>query len=168
MAGLSGSYLQLLVDLVEAAGRPLLVAEADDEAADVLPAPVVRDWKRLRHAVRTLRKEHPDPHDPAWHRARILAKRARYGAQATAPSLGERARRCAEELSGVTDLLGELHDGVVATQVLQDAAHATDGATGFALGRLLAVEDAAVDRAATEFLERWPRVRHRLGRRPVG
>ncbi|OJV60901.1 MAG: hypothetical protein BGO38_09225 [Cellulomonas sp. 73-145] len=164
----SDRYLQLLVDLVEAAGRPLLVDAADDQAADVLPALVVHDWTRLRHAVRTLRQEHPDPHDPAWHRVRILAKRARYGAQATVPSLGARARRCAEELSGVTDLLGELHDGVVATQVLQDAAHTADGATGFALGRLLAVEDAAVDRAAAEFLARWPRVRHRLGRRPVG
>lgn len=164
----SDRYLQLLVDLVEAARHPVLVDAADDVAADVLPALVEHDWKRLRRAVRTLRREHPDPHDPAWHRARILAKRARYGAQATAPSLGERARRCAEELSGVTDLLGELHDGVVAAQVLQDAARAADGATGFALGRLLAVEDAAVDRAAAEFLERWPRVRHRLGRRPVG
>ncbi|WP_263730621.1 CHAD domain-containing protein [Cellulomonas sp. SG140] len=164
----SDRYLQLLVDLVEAARRPLVVDAADTEAAEVLPALVMHDWKRLRRAVRTLRQEHPDPHAPAWHRARILAKRARYGAQATAPSLGGRARRCAEELSGVTDLLGELHDGVVAAQVLQEAADAADGATGFALGRLLAVEDAAVRRAAAEFLERWPRVRRRLGRRPVG
>lgn len=164
----SDRYAQLLVDLVEATRRPVLVDAADDEAADVLPALVANDWTRLRHAVRTLRQEHPEPHDRAWHRARILAKRVRYGAEAAAPSLGDRARRCAEEVSGVTDLLGELHDGVVATQVLQDAAHATDGATGFALGRLLAVEDAAVDRAAAEFLGRWPRVRHRLGRRPVG
>lgn len=164
----SERYLQLLVDLVEAARRPLVVDAADQHAAEVLPALVVHDWKRLRRAVRALRQGHPDPHDPAWHRARILAKRARYAAQATAPSLGGRARRCAEELSAVTDLLGELHDGVVATQVLQDAADAADGAAGFALGRLLAVEDAGVDRAAAEFLERWPRVRHRLGRRPVG
>ncbi len=164
----SDRYLQLLVDLVEATRHPRLSAKADAKAAAVLPALVADDWAGLVHAVRRLRSERLDPRDPAWHRARILAKRARYGAEATVPALGGRARRWAHELSEVTDLLGRLHDGVVAAGVLQDAAAGADGPSGFALGRLLALQDAAVEAAADDFLERWPRVRRRLERRGLG
>ena len=54
-----------------------------------------------------------------WHRSRILAKRARYAAEATAPVLGKRAYRWGEALAGATDLLGDLHDSSVAQQTLR-------------------------------------------------
>lgn len=162
----SPRYLHLLVDLVDAAQHPRLTGRARRAAGDVLPRLVADDWRDLRRAVRQLRDRRTDPQDPAWHRTRILAKRARYAAQAAAPTLGRRARRWAEEMASLTDLLGELHDGVVAGQLLREAAATpgVGGPTGFALGRLLTVEGTAVHEAATQFLREWPQVRRRLGR----
>ena len=166
----STRYLHLLVDLVDAAQHPRLAGRARREAADVLPGLVADDWGALRRAVRELRHQRTDPQERAWHRSRILAKRARYAAQAAAPTLGRQARRWAEEMARLTDLLGELHDGVVAGQLLREAAAApgVGGPTGFALGRLLTVESTAVHDAATQFLRVWPQACRRLDRHGLG
>lgn len=163
----SARHRRLVADLVDAARHPSLTTVADRDAADVLPDLVSRDWDRLVRAVRHLRRHHVDPHDPAWHRARILAKRVRYAVESSAPALHGGTPRWLAELPRVTDLLGVLHDGVVASDVVQQAADRADEATATALGRLLSVEAQAVDAAAEEFLEQWPKVRRTLERHPV-
>lgn len=163
----SARYLHLVADLVDAVHRPRFTAVAERDAADVLPDLVTGDWDRLVHAVGRLRRGQVDPRDRAWHRARILAKRTRYGVEATAPCLRGRTTLWQAELPRLTDLLGEVHDGVVAAELLQHAAAGTDGLTGPALGRLLVIEDSSVDTAAAEFVDRWPHVRRRLERHPL-
>src|SRR5207302_2930364 len=72
-------YIDLIERLVEASRAPALTAQADQPAATVMPALARRDWKRLRKGVRRL------PESAAGadlHRIRILAKRARYAAEA--------------------------------------------------------------------------------------
>ncbi|HEV2475304.1 MAG TPA: CYTH and CHAD domain-containing protein, partial [Candidatus Dormibacteraeota bacterium] len=78
----SQRYIDLLENLVAAAHSPATLPDADLAATAVLPALATTPWRRLRSAVKQL----PDtPTDPELHRIRILAKRARYAAEAVAP-----------------------------------------------------------------------------------
>src|SRR5665648_62565 len=113
----SERHLRLLTDLVEAARDPRFTSAAHEPAGDAFPPLVRKASRKLAKAVERLSA---DSSAAEWHRARILAKRARYAADATAPVLGKRARRWGEALVGVTDLLGDLHDSSVAQQTLRD------------------------------------------------
>src|SRR4029077_8224807 len=75
----SSRYVDLLERLVAATQAPVTLLDADQPAAAVLPPLAAGPWRRLRSAVRQL-PEHPT--DPELHRIRILAKRARYAAEA--------------------------------------------------------------------------------------
>jgi CHAD domain-containing protein len=87
---------------------------------------------------------------------RVLAKRARYGAEAVAPVLGSKTGRQATKFAGraadLQDVLGELQDSVVAHELILDAAraHPDDGAFNLAAGQLAErqVEARATARAA--------------------
>ena len=162
----SERHLRLLTDLVEAARDPRFTSAAHEPAGDAFPPLVRKASRKLAKAVERLSA---DSSAAEWHRARILAKRARYAADATAPVLGKRARRWGEALVGVTDLLGDLHDSSVAQQTLRElAAHPEiDGRTGYALGLLHGVE---VDREREDkdgFALLWPRVRRTLADHPL-
>jgi predicted MarR family transcription regulator len=74
--------------------------------------------------------------------------------------------RLAERLADVTEVLGHHQDAHVAQQTLRELVPGTVPEVAFALGRLLAVEEAAEmsDRAA--LLDLWPSVyrsAHRAG-----
>ena len=69
----------------------------------------------LFHAV--ARAEDPDSDE--LHRIRFLAKRARYGAEVAGSYLGEAATRVAQQLALAQDVLGRLHDRVVASGFLR-------------------------------------------------
>lgn len=166
LAELSGErWSRLVASLADAAAAPRLTVDAQEPPAEVLPGRVHRASRRLARAVKGLE---PDGPAAEWHRVRILAKRARYAAEATAEVLGPVAEGQAEALETVTDRLGDLHDAAVARRTLRTlAAHpGTDGPTGYALGLLDAVEAerARQDRAA--FAELWPEVRRVVRRRP--
>src|SRR5438093_8291959 len=81
----SQRYIDLLERLVEASHVPMTLPDADQPAATSLPALATTPWRRLRSAVRQLPE---NPTDPELHRIRILAKRARYAAEAVAPIVG--------------------------------------------------------------------------------
>src|SRR5207253_2906744 len=81
----SQRYIDLLERLVEASHSPMTLPDADQPAAMSLPALATTPWRRLRSAVRQLPE---NPTDPELHRIRILAKRARYAAEAVAPIVG--------------------------------------------------------------------------------
>jgi len=154
----SERHVTLLGDLVAAAAEPRLTPEADRSSREVFPRLVERAWRRLAKAVDAL-----DLAGPAedWHRARILAKRARYAAESVAPVLGPEAKRLGDALKRVTDLLGDHHDAWVAQQRLRDLAAlpAVDGATGLALGLLDALEAQREREDRELFLMVWPEVR---------
>ncbi len=150
----SDRYVRLLDALVDAARTPRFSAAVDGEARDVLVPLVRRPVRRLARAVAALG---PESTDDDWHHARILAKRARYAADAVVPVAGTRMRGRADALSRVTDVLGQLHDTAVARATLREIATGagTDGRTGFALGLLAAAE---ADRAAAlrdAFADLW-------------
>src|SRR5437016_10315627 len=81
----SQRYIDLLETLVAASHSPMTLPDADQPAATSLPALATTPWRRLRSAVRQLPE---NPTDPELHRIRILAKRARYAAEAVAPIVG--------------------------------------------------------------------------------
>ena len=162
----SDRYLRLLTDLVEAARAPRFVGAAGAPAAAVFPDLVQGASRRLIRAVEQLTVGSP----PAgWHRARILAKRARYAAEATAPVLGEPVHRRGAALERVTELLGDLHDAVVARQMLRELASwpETDGLTGYALGLLDGIEAEREREEKAAFAVVWPKVHRVLDKHPL-
>jgi inorganic triphosphatase YgiF len=159
----SPRYAALLESLVEGVRRPAFTAGAREPADQVLPPLVAKAYRRLDRRVADLELTTPSP---VWHEARIAAKRARYSADAVAPVLGHDMARLAERLADVTEVLGHHQDAHVAQQTLRELVPGTVPEVAFALGRLLAVEEAAEmsDRAA--LLDLWPSVHrsaHRAG-----
>jgi len=149
-------YFALLDHLVAAARQPALTAEAERPAVLVLPQLVQRPWRRLRRAQRALSDP---PVDDELHAVRILAKRLRYAAEAVAPVVGRRASALAGAAAGVQEVLGDLHDAVVAADWLR--AHAgSDPARAFATGELFAMEMAK----AAEQRTLWPNAWRKLDR----
>lgn len=157
----STRYRALLDRLVEAADHPALVDGAGARAADAVPTYVRRPWRRFRRAAKRL---HPDASPVDFHRVRILAKRARYATEATAPVLGGSARRLARRLADAQDVLGDHQDATVAEAWLREAAAGQPGPEALAAGLLVAAERAH----AAELRAAWPAVWARVKRAEPG
>jgi CHAD domain-containing protein len=133
-------YLELLDRLVEAAESPDLTPAARRPSGEALPPLVRRSWKKLRKAGRALDEESGDEE---YHRVRVLAKRARYGAEAVAPALGGKrdtdACKFADRAADLQDVLGELQDSVVAGETILDVArdHPEAGPFNLDAGRMI-------------------------------
>ena len=154
----SQRYIDLLESMVAAAHSPATLPEADQPAAGVLPALATTPWKRLRSAVKQLPET---PTDPELHRIRILAKRARYAAEAVAPVAGPQAEPFAKGAAKLQTVLGEHQDSVTAQAWLR-AAKVT-GRRAFVAGELIALERLAADEARA----RWPKVWNALDRKSL-
>ena len=150
-------YFDLLDRLVDAAARPLLIDEpaapAAEPARKVLPRLVIRPWRQLRSAVRALGSR---PADGELHRVRILAKRARYAAEAVAPAAGQDATRFAKLVARLQDELGEHQDSVTAQAWLRAAANTRRRA--FAAGELCALEAERAESARRRWPDAWARL----------
>src|SRR5256714_2388883 len=152
----SQRYIDLLERLVEASHSPMTLPDADQPAGTLLPALATTPWRRLRSAVRQL----PDnPTDPELHRIRILAKRARYAAEAVAPVAGADATAFARAAAKLQTVLGEHQDSVTAQAWLR-AAKVT-GRRAFVAGELIALEGIAAEKARSD----WPKVWKSLDRK---
>ena len=134
-------WVELLDMLVLAVQRPPTTTDgttalASDEASDR----AMREWDRLADLVKDLE---PDASDADLHDVRIHAKRARYAAEAAALALdppgAADARRYADALGDLQDLLGTHQDAAVAIVELEAAAerHAIEPAVVLAIGRLI-------------------------------
>jgi CHAD domain-containing protein len=152
----SQRYIDLLESLVAAAHSPVCTLDADQPASQVLPPLATGPWRRLRGAVRQLPEQ---PTDPELHRIRILAKRARYAAEAVAPVVGEGATAFARAAAKLQTILGEHQDSVTAQAWLR-AARVT-GRRAFVAGELIATEHLAAQQAR----EQWPKVWKALDRK---
>jgi CHAD domain-containing protein len=151
-------YIDLLERLVTAAHSPVTLPEADQPASMVLPLLATGPWRRLRSAVRQL----PDPPtDPELHRIRILAKRARYAAEAVAPVAGSAAASFARGAAKLQTILGEHQDSVTAQAWLRSAR--TSGRRAFVAGELIAMEHIAADDARSK----WPKMWKALNRKQL-
>jgi CHAD domain-containing protein len=103
----------------------------------------------------------PDSPDEELHHTRILAKRARYAAEAAAPVVGQEAQRFAKAAAGLQTVLGEHQDAVVAQGWLR--ANAGGGRRALAAGQLLARESARAAAARAD----WPRAWKLLNRKKL-
>jgi CHAD domain-containing protein len=146
--GLGGDeYTAMLNDAIVAMTRPRW-ADGDDVPVTRLGR---RPWRRLRDYVATL--DHA-PSDPQLHRVRILAKRARYAADACVPAVGDAAARSASRLADLQTVLGEHHDAVVAREWLHRQA-VDDPEVSFVSGELAALELAGADHAKKRWRGVW-------------
>jgi len=152
----SPRYAALLENLVEGVRRPPLTDSARAPADAALPPLVAKAFRRLDRRVAGLEL---DTASPVWHEARISAKRARYAADAVAPVLGHDMSRLAERLADVTDVLGHHQDAHVAQATLRSLVPQASAEGAFALGRVLAIEEAAEIADRHTFLDLWPAVR---------
>ncbi|TMD50506.1 MAG: CYTH and CHAD domain-containing protein [Chloroflexi bacterium] len=151
----SDRYIDLIERLVEASRAPALTAHADQPASTTLPALARRDWKRLRQGVQRV----PEPAaDADLHRIRILAKRARYAAEAAAPIAGKTVPRFSEAAAALQDILGDHQDSATAQVWLRGAG---SGSRAFVAGELCALEREVAARDRAE----WPKVWKKLDRK---
>jgi len=146
----SARYIDLLERLVEAASAPKTVPDADLSAAAMLPVLATGPWRRLRSAVRQLPE---NPTDPELHRIRILAKRARYAAEAVATVAGPTATAFGRAAAKLQTVLGEHQDSVTAQAWLRSAR--VSGKRAFAAGELIAMEHVAAAKARDEWPKAW-------------
>lgn len=146
----SQRYVELLENLVAAAHSPATLPDADQPAGTLLPALATTPWRRLRSAVRQLPET---PTDPELHRIRILAKRARYAAEAVAPVAGPGADAFAKAVAKLQTVLGEHQDSVTAQAWLR-AAKVT-GRRAFVAGELIALEGIAAAAARARWKKAW-------------
>jgi CHAD domain-containing protein len=149
-------YAMLLEDLVVAANEPPLAPRASEPASAALPSLARGPYRALAKAVRGAGRE---PSDESLHRIRILAKRARYAAEAVAPAVGSDATRFAEAAAELQRLLGDHQDAVVAAAWLRGwAANGGSPDAAFAAGTIAGLELAA----AAAMRDGWRRTWRRL------
>jgi CHAD domain-containing protein len=117
----SPRYAELLAELDRVAFDPPAGARAADPAREVLPAAVNKAYrqagKRMRRAQRAPEGE---ARDLALHQARKSARRARYGAEATRPVAGQKARKFARQMKNVQSVLGDHQDTVLAREAARN------------------------------------------------
>ena len=145
----SPRYVDLLENLVAGAHSPATLPDADQPAATVLPALATTPWRRLRSAVKQLPATATDPE---LHRIRILAKRARYAAEAVAP-VAPGADAFAKAAARLQTVLGEHQDSVTAQAWLRAAK--VSGRRAFVAGELIALEGIAAHDARVKWSKAW-------------
>lgn len=153
----------LVATLRSAAADPHTRPEADRPAREVLPALVGAAYHRLAKRADRLHLPRPGTavhaeSDDEWHRARILAKRARYAADACVPVFGSPSEDLARQLTGITRCLGEHQDAAVAAAAALELGRAPGCPAPAALGvgLLHGIQRQAVLAARATFVDRWP------------
>jgi CHAD domain-containing protein len=133
----SDRYIGLLNELTTAASDPPLdhsVADPDAAATFIFPRLVRKPWKRLRQTVRDLGDP---PSDEDLHLVRRRAKAVRYTAEAAAPVIGKPARQLAVAMESLQEVLGALHDAVVAEAWLRARGIASAPPQALVAGQLI-------------------------------
>jgi CHAD domain-containing protein len=136
-----------LVDgLCAGAHDPPTTGHALGQAERRLRPLVRRQWRKLHRRVERLGDEPPVDE---LHGVRLLAKRARYAAEAVTPVYGKPARRFAKAVVGVQTVLGELNDAEAAIAWLAAAAPEVDARAAAAAAALIGHERRVADERRT-------------------
>jgi CHAD domain-containing protein len=118
-----------------------------------------REFQRLRRLTDELGK---NPPPETLHRARILAKRARYAAELAEAVAGKRARRFVAAAKSFQDAVGAHQDAVVAEERIRAAASRSKSPeAAFAAGRLVEREQIRRRRARRSVKPAWKQLRRR-------
>src|SRR5262249_21264128 len=159
----SDRYLKLLAALDEAARQPHVTdpnVTLEDIGRDALARAA---FTRLARGG-TARPDDPPGGEP--HDTRIRAKPAPYAAELAEPAVGKSARLFIERAKDFQDLLGDLHDAVVARERIRELGRRARGAAmAFVSGRLLERQVTRREEILGRFSKRWPK-RRRWGRKP--
>jgi CHAD domain-containing protein len=142
-----------LLDRLEQAGRPPLVAESDARLADLW----WDEFKRTRKAFAVMDDDSPDDE---LHAARIRVKRARYSAELAAHELGARGERFVSAAKKLQDVLGEHQDAVVAEEWLTRFGDASPESEEV-VARLVAQERKRRRKARRGWPDAWERLLRR-------
>jgi CHAD domain-containing protein len=159
----SERYAGMIKMLSELAHDDTFVVVASGPAETELPALAQRMWNKLRKAADALEPVSPEAN---FHRARILAKRARYAAETVGQFVSskpaKRLHRLAVAAESVQNVLGEHMDATFARETLEGfaSAHHGDGAVSFQLGRMVERYDQVARQKRREFFKLW----RKLGR----
>jgi CHAD domain-containing protein len=159
---ISARYSELVLALGSAMRTPRVVRDADAPAVEVLPSIVRRPWKKLRGSVAALGEQ---PADEALHEVRIRAKRCRYAAEAAAEAFGKPARRFADAMATIQDVLGAHQDTVVARKWLAKTMSECPAPAAYALGMLAEIERSEALDARAAFPHIWRRAHRKRLRR---
>lgn len=172
MTALDGDrYLRLLDALDDLLVDPPLTAQGAAPAREQLPALVGRAAKRVDRAARAIGDDpSPQARDQGLHEVRKRVKSARYAAESAIPLAGKQAKRLANRMESLQDVLGEHQDSVSAQALLLQLSVTGEvsGQDGFTFGVLYAQEHArargarrayqrALRRASTIKARRWTR-----------
>lgn len=142
-------YPALLDSAVMAVTHPRW-SDGDSEVPSVTSLAAKR-WRRLRDYVAALGAT---PTDDQLHRVRILAKRARYAADACVPVAGDAATASAAKVANLQTVLGEQHDAVVTREWLRGQSEAA-ARVSFAAGQLAALEVGKMRGASQRWRQAW-------------
>jgi CHAD domain-containing protein len=157
-AALSGERYLKLLDRLTAAVEAPPVRRADLS----LEAVAAREFKKLRRAARKLG---PKSSAQQVHRARILAKRARYAAELAEPVARKRSRRFVEAAKRFQDVVGSHQDAVVAADKIRGVLDRTKNIeSAFAAGRLVERMTRRRRKARRKLPRAWKRL-ERQGRK---
>lgn len=143
-------YFRLLDALDELVANPPLTARAGKRAHKQLPALVGRAARRVDRAARAVaHAPTPEARNQPLHEVRKSARRARYAAESAAPVVGAPARRLADRMTALQDVLREHHDSVAARALLLELATAANlnGENGFTYGLMHEQEGVIADEA---------------------
>jgi CHAD domain-containing protein len=153
---LDGERYFAMLDRLEAfVATPPESDTATQPATEQLPRLLAKDLKRVRKRHRAA-EDAPseEAREVALHEVRKAAKRLRYAGESAMPVFGDGAQKLAKTAKGVTSLLGDVQDTVVARRLLREMgvrAHLS-GENGFTFGRLHALEE----RHQAELLRSYP------------
>jgi CHAD domain-containing protein len=153
----SERYLDLLDRLIAAARSPALLDTAAAPAEKVVPRLVRRPWRNLLAGAESSKST---ASNEQLHELRIRAKRCRYAAEAAAAVVGKPAANFARAVADLQEVLGELHDAVVAEAWLRErsASPKLPDGCAFAAGELVSVQRDAAEASRAS----WPRVWRRV------
>jgi CHAD domain-containing protein len=172
VAALEGErYFRLLDALDELVADPPLTARAGRKAHNQLPALVGRAARRVDRAARAVAADRPpQARDQGLREVAKSAKRARYAAESAVPVAGKPARRLADRMKALQDVLDEHQDSVAAQALLLELAALghLSSENGSTFGLLSARERArahdarrgygpALRKASTSRTRRWTR-----------
>ena len=146
-----------------AAEDPRTTPVADRSCREALPPLVGAAYRRLAKRAKHLHLAAPGTvvhadTDDAWHEARILAKRARYAADACVPVFGKPSEELSLQLTDVTRCLGEHQDAAIAADAAITLGRSSDcpAPAALGLGLLHGVQREAVLAARANFVDLWP------------
>jgi CHAD domain-containing protein len=130
-------YHSLVDEMTQWRQAPPFTSAADKPVRS-LSDHVAAAERRLARRMKRAAARHASESD--LHSARKAGKRARYAAEAVAPTLGKRVDSLAKSAANLQSLLGEHQDSIVATELLRRIADevADEGQNAFTYGILVA------------------------------